>query len=58
MIIKNGVRMRPVCSFYYRLFLEPKMDSNFTWIGPPTWLGRPFLPSKVVAKEENVLGHL
>jgi hypothetical protein len=34
------------------------MDSNLIWIGPPTWLGRPCLTSKVVAKEEDVLGHL
>ena len=30
------------------------MDSNLTWIGPSTWLGRPCLPSKVVAKGEDV----
>jgi hypothetical protein len=31
---------------------------NLIWIGPPTWLGRPCLTPKVVAKEEDVLGHL
>jgi hypothetical protein len=44
--------------FYYRLILEPEMDSNLIWIGPPTWLGRPCLTPKVVAKEEGILGHL
>ena len=44
--------------FYYMLLLEPEMDVNMTLIGPSTWLGRPCLPSKVVAKEEDVLGHL
>jgi hypothetical protein len=34
------------------------MDSNLIWIGPLTWLGRPCLTPKVVAKEEDVLGHL
>jgi hypothetical protein len=43
--------------FYYRLFLQPEMNSNLTRIGPPTWLGRPCLPLKVVAKEEDVLEH-
>jgi hypothetical protein len=57
-IIENGVQMRPVRPFYYRLVLEPEMDSNLIWIGPPTWLGRPCLTPKVVAKEEGVLGHL
>jgi hypothetical protein len=50
--------MHPMRPFYYRLVLEPEMDSNLIWIGPPTWLGRPFLTPKVVAKEEGVLGHL
>jgi hypothetical protein len=57
-IIENRVQMRPVHPFYYRLVLEPKMDSNLIWIEPPTWLGRPCLTPKVVAKEEVVLGHL
>ena len=57
-IVENGVRKQPGCPFYYTLLLEPEMDSNLTWIGPPTWLGRPCLPPKVVAKEEEVLGHL
>jgi hypothetical protein len=35
-----------------------QMDSNLIWIGPPTWFGRPCLTPKVVAKEEDVLGHL
>jgi hypothetical protein len=34
------------------------MDSNLTWIWPLTWLGRPCLPPKVVAKEDDVLEHL
>jgi hypothetical protein len=50
--------MRPGHLFYYILLLEPEMDSNFTWIRPPTWLGRPWLPAKVVAKVEDVLEHL
>ena len=57
-IVENGVRMRPRRPFYYTLLLEPNMDSNLTWIGPPTWLGRPCLPPKVVAKEEDILGNL
>jgi hypothetical protein len=44
--------------FYYRLVQEPEMDSNLIWIRPPTWLGRPCSTSKVVAKEEDVLGHI
>jgi hypothetical protein len=44
--------------FYYRLVLEPEMDSNLIWIGPLTWLGRPWLPPKVVAKVEDILEHL
>jgi hypothetical protein len=43
---------------YYMLLLEPEMDSNLTWLGPQTWLGRPCLAPKVVSKEEDVLGHL
>jgi hypothetical protein len=50
--------MRPERPFYYILLLESEIDSNFTCIGPPTWLGRPSLSSKVVAMEEDVLGHL
>jgi hypothetical protein len=56
-IIKNEVRIYPGRLFYYRLVLEPEMDSNLIWIGSPTWLGRPCLTPKVVAKEEDVLGH-
>jgi hypothetical protein len=50
--------MRPERPFYYRLLLESEIDSNFTCIGPPTWLGHPSLSSKVVAMEVDVLGHL
>jgi hypothetical protein len=50
--------MRPGRLFYYRLLLEPEMELNFTWIGPPTWLGRPWLLPKVVSKVEDVLEHL
>jgi hypothetical protein len=50
--------MRPGRPFYYRLVLEPEMDSNLIWIGPPTWLRRPCLTPKAVAKEEDFLGHL
>jgi hypothetical protein len=57
-IIENGVRKRSGHPFYYRLILEPDMDSNLIWIESPTWLGRPCLTPKVVAKEEDVLGHL
>ena len=55
-IVEKGVRIRPGRPFYYTLLLEPEIDSNLTWIGPPTWLGRPYLPPKVV--DEDVLGHL
>jgi hypothetical protein len=57
-IVENRVRMRSGCLFYYRLLLKPEMDSNFTWIGPLTWLGRPWLPPKVVDKVEDFLEHL
>jgi hypothetical protein len=57
-IFENGVRIRLGRLFYYRLVLEPEMDSNLIWVGPPTWLGRPCLTPKVVAKEEDILGHL
>jgi hypothetical protein len=57
-IIENRVQMHPRRSFYYRLVLEPEMNSNLIWIRPPTWLGRPCLTPKVMAKEEDVLGHL
>jgi hypothetical protein len=50
--------MRSGHPFYYRLVLESEIDSNLIWIGPPTWLGRPYFPPKVVAKEKDVLGHL
>jgi hypothetical protein len=50
--------MRPGRPFYYRLVLKPEMNSNLIWIGPPTWLGRPCLPPKVVAKEKDILCHL
>jgi hypothetical protein len=50
--------MRPRRPFYCRLVLEPEMDSNLIWIGPSTWLGCPCLTPKVVAKKEDVLGHL
>jgi hypothetical protein len=57
-IIEKRVWMCPGCLFYYRLVLEPEIDSNLIWIGPPTWLGRPCWTPKVVAKEEDVLGNL
>ena len=57
-ITENIVRLLLGRPFYYRLLLEPEIDSNFTWIGPPTWLGHPYLPLKVVAREEYILGHL
>jgi hypothetical protein len=47
--------MRPGRPFYYRLVLEPEMDLNLIWIGPPTW---PCSTPKVVSKEEDVLGNL
>jgi hypothetical protein len=50
--------MRPGRPFFYRPVLEPEMDSNLICIGPPTWLGRPCLTPKMVAKEEDVLVHL
>ena len=48
--------MRPGRPFYYTLVLEPEMDSNSSWTGPPAWLGHPCWPPKVVAKEEDVQG--
>jgi hypothetical protein len=57
-IVENRVYMRPGRPLYYTLLLEPEMDSKLTWIGPLIWLGRPCLAPKVVAKEEDVLGHL
>ena len=48
--------MRPRRPFYYTLVLEPEMDSNSSWTGPPAWLGRPCWPPKVVAKEKDVQG--
>jgi hypothetical protein len=44
--------------FYCRLVQKTEADSNSNWTGPPAWLGRPCWPPKVVAKEEDVLGHL
>ena len=55
-IIENRVRLLPGRPFYYTLLLEPEMDLNLTWIGPPTWLGRPCLHPKVVAKGEDIQG--
>jgi hypothetical protein len=49
--------MCPVHPFYCRLVQKTKADSNSNWIGPPTWLERPYWPPKVVAKEEDVLGY-
>jgi hypothetical protein len=57
-IVKNRVCMSSRHLFYYRLVLEPEMNSNLIWIGPPTWLGCLCLSPKVVAKEEDALGHL
>jgi hypothetical protein len=53
-IVENWVSMRLAHLFYYRLLLESKMDSNLTLIEPPTWLGHPCWPPKVVAKEADV----
>jgi hypothetical protein len=50
--------MRPRHPFYYRLILMAEADSNSDWTGPLAWLGRPCWPCKVVAKEEDVQGHL
>jgi hypothetical protein len=58
LIIENAVRLRPGRLFYYRLVLEPEIDLNLIWIGPPTWLGHLCLTPKVVNKEEDILGHL
>jgi len=57
-IVENEVRMQPGRPFYYKLLLKPEMDLSLTWIGPPTWIRHPCLPSKDVAKVEDVLGHL
>ena len=38
------------------LLMESEMYSNFTWIGPLTWLGHRCLPPNEVAKEEDVQG--
>jgi hypothetical protein len=50
--------MRPGHLFYCRLVLMTETDSNSDWTGPLAWLGRPCWPSKVVAKEVVVQGHL
>ena len=50
--------MRPGRPFYCRLVLTAEADSNSDWTGPLAWLGRPCWPPKVVAKEEDVQGHL
>jgi len=57
-IVENRGRIQFGRPFHNTLLLKPQMVSNLTWIGPPTWLGRPCLPSKVVAKKEDALGHL
>jgi hypothetical protein len=44
--------------FYCRLVLIAEADSDSDWSGPLAWLGRPCWPSKVVAKEVDVQGHL
>jgi hypothetical protein len=44
--------------FIAELVQKAEADSNLNWTGPPTWLGRPWLPPKVVAKVEVVLEHL
>jgi hypothetical protein len=44
--------------FYCRLVLMAEADSNSDWTRPLAWLGRPCWPSKVVAKEVDVQGHL
>jgi hypothetical protein len=44
--------------FYCRLVQKAEADSNSNWTGPPTWLGRPWFPLKVVDKVEDVLEHL
>ena len=48
--------MRPGRLFYCRLVLMAEADSNSDWTGPLAWLGRPWWPPKVVAKEEDVQG--
>jgi hypothetical protein len=50
--------MRPGCPFYCKQVQKAETDSNWNWIGPPAWLERPCWPPKVVAMEEDVLGHL
>jgi hypothetical protein len=50
--------MCPGRPFYCRLVLTLEMDSNLILIGPSTWLGCPCLTPKMVAKKEDVLGHL
>jgi hypothetical protein len=50
--------MCPRRPFYFRLVQKAEADSNSNWTGSPTWLRRPWLPLKVVAKVEDVLEHL
>jgi hypothetical protein len=50
--------MRPGHLFYCRLVLMAEADSNSDWTGSLAWLGRPYWPPKVVAKEVDVQGHL
>ena len=37
--VSIGLRMRPRRHFSCALLLDSEMDSNLTWIGPPTWIG-------------------
>jgi hypothetical protein len=50
--------MRPERSFYCKLIQKADADSNSNWTGPPACLGRLCWPPKVVAKVEDILGHL
>jgi hypothetical protein len=50
--------MRPGRPFYCKLVLMAEADSNSDWTGPLAWLGCLCWTPKVVAKEEDVQGHL
>ena len=50
--------MRPGRLFFCRLVLMAEADSNSDWSRTLASLGCPCWPPKVVAKEEDVQGHL
>jgi hypothetical protein len=54
-IIENGVRIRSGRPFYYRPRARNKLELDMDWTSNLAWT---LLTPKVVANEEDVLGHL